>query len=368
MKNRSSAWTLALLFAVLVLYASLYPFAGWRAQGGLTWDWVLAPMPRYWTAFDVWSNLLGYIPLGFLLAMAMLRTGWGGGSWVAASAACATLSLVIEMAQTLLPARVPSNLDLALNSAGGVIGAGLAWTLHRLGALRRWSQWRADWFESDAHGGLVLLALWLPALLYPAPLPFGLGQVWVRVEAALQDWLSGTPFALWLPEAAVPAPPLSPLSEALCMALCLLAPLLLGFSQIRSIPRRLFLVPVMLLAGAVVEGVSYALTYGPEHAWAWVGPQVLLGGGLALLVALGLSMLPRRLCLVLMMLCLSVALTLLNRVPETPYFAQSLEIWEQGRFIRFHGLSRWLGWFWPWAVLLFGLVTVSRSARAGGKP
>lgn len=363
MKNRSSAWTLALLLTLLVLYASLYPFSGWRSQGGLSWGWLVAPLPRYWTAFDVWANLLGYVPLGFLLATAMLRTGWGGWSWPLAAVLPALLSLVVEMAQTLLPARVPSNLDLTLNGAGGVIGASLAWLLDRLGLMRRWSQWRADWFEADAHGGLVLLGLWFPALLYPAPIPFGLGQVWERVESGLQAWLSGTPFAQWLPAVSLPLQPLSPLAETLCVMLCLMSPLLLGFSQMRSVPRRLLLVPVLMGAAAAVEGISYALTYGPQLAWAWVNPQVMLGCGLALLASLGLVALPRRLCLVLMLMSLAVSLTLLNRVPEMPYFAQSLEVWEQGRFIRFHGFSQWLGWLWPWVALPFGLMAVARTGR-----
>ncbi|HMN94635.1 MAG TPA: VanZ family protein [Hydrogenophaga sp.] len=361
MKHTSSAWTLALLFAALVLYASLYPFAGWRLQAGLSWHWLLAPWPRYWTAFDVWANFLGYVPLGFLLAVAMVRTGWGPWSWPMAVLLPAVFSLSIETLQTLLPTRVPSNLDLVLNSAGGLVGATLAWALERMGFVRRWARWRADWFEADAHGGLVLLALWFPALLYPAPIPFGLGQVWERLEAVLQTWFEGTPFVQWVPAASAPLIPLSPLAESLGVMLCLLAPLMLGYSQIRTVSRRLWLVPLLLLLASLVEGFSYALTYGPQQAWTWINPAVLLGSGLALLVGLALLALPRRLCLVLMLMSLAVSLTLLNRVPETPYFAQSLEIWEQGRFIRFHGLSQWLGWLWPWAALLFGLLTLGRS-------
>ncbi len=63
-----------------------------------------------------------------------------------------------------------------------------------------------------------------------------------------------------------------------------------------------------------------------------------------------------------MLLCLAVSLSLLNGAPISPYFAQSLEVWEQGRFIRFHGLSQWLGWLWPFAALVFGLLAVTRSA------
>src|SRR5690606_39945590 len=44
---RTSAWPLALLYAGLILYASLYPFTGWRVQGVQAWSWVGAPWPQY---------------------------------------------------------------------------------------------------------------------------------------------------------------------------------------------------------------------------------------------------------------------------------------------------------------------------------
>ena len=75
--TRSSAIPLALLFAAMILYASLYPFEGWRWPGSPLWSFLWAPLPRYWTWFDVLSNLVGYAPLGFLLALGLLRSGWG---------------------------------------------------------------------------------------------------------------------------------------------------------------------------------------------------------------------------------------------------------------------------------------------------
>ena len=89
---------------------------------------------------------------------------------------------------------------------------------------------------------------------------------------------------------------------------------------------------------------------------------------MALLAALALLGLRRRLCTVVMLLTLAVSLTLLNRAPDSPYFAQSLEVWEQGRFIRFHGLSQWLGWLWPFAALVFGLRVVARAPVMAGRP
>jgi hypothetical protein len=42
------------------------------------------------------------------------------------------------------------------------------------------------------------------------------------------------------------------------------------------------------------------------------------------------------------------------------YFTQTLQTWEQGRFIRFNGLAQWLGWLWPYAALAYVLLRLSR--------
>ena len=325
---------------------------------------LLAPWPQYWTGFDFIANLMGYAPLGFLLALALLRSGWGAWSWPVAVLVPMLLSLAVEMLQNYLPMRVPSNVDFGLNALGTLLGASTAWALERLGGLRRWNQFRADWFEPGAHGSLVLLALWPPALLYPASVPFGLGQVADRLEAGLVRLLADTPFLGWLPVRQEVLLPLSPLAEAFCVALCLLAPLLMGYADMRSLSRRLVFWGMLFVCALATAGLSSALTYGPSHAWSWINAQAALGLGLALLGGLLLLRLPPMVCHVGMLLCLVTSLSLLNRAPASPYFAQSLEVWEQGRFIRFHGLSQWLGWLWPFAALAFGVRAVVRQSAA----
>ncbi len=365
MKMRTSAWPLALLYVALVLYASLFPFTGWRLQGVAALAFLTAPLPQFWTGFDVASNLVGYAPLGFLLALALQRSGWQRAFWPLAVGLAALLSLTVEMLQNLLPMRIPSNLDVALNVAGAALGAGLTWVLVRLGGVQRWSQFRAAWFVPQAHGSLVLLALWPLALLYPSSVPFGLGQVWPRLEAVLLPWLQQTPELAWL-SLRVPQPlTTTALTDALCVALGLLVPLLMGYADIQTVLRRLVFAVLLLLCAFASVSLSAALTYGPQHVWAWISPiavQGLLWSALAALAALAL---PRRACTLLMLLCLLVLLGLLNRAPLSPYFAQSLELWELGRFIRFHGLSQWLGWLWPYAALIFGVrVLLRRSGPA----
>lgn len=358
--SRSSAIPLSLLFAALVVYASLYPFEGWRWSAGSAWAFLNAPLPRYWTKFDVLANLVGYVPLGFLTALGLLRSGWGRWAWSLALLLPALLSLLLETLQNFLPMRVPSNLDLGLNIAGGVLGVSIAWLLERMGVMRRWTQFRRHWFAPHAHGSLVLLILWPFALLYPVSVPFGLGQVWVQLEQVLSGLLADTPFLVWLPLQAEAAVPLSPLAQALCVALGLLAPVLLGYADVPLPERRLVLLVALLLSALGAAGFSAAMTYGPDHAWAWVDMSTLLGMAAATVAGLAMMRLSPRVCHVGLLLALAVSLSLLNRAPVSAYFDQSLNVWEQGRFIRFHGLSQWLGWLWPFAALLYAVRAVTR--------
>jgi hypothetical protein len=52
-------------------------------------------------------------------------------------------------------------------------------------------------------------------------------------------------------------------------------------------------------------------------------------------------------------MALTCQIVLVNQLGTDPYFALSLHGWEQGHFIRFHGLAQWLGWAWPYAALAF---------------
>lgn len=356
--HKTSAWPLALVYAGLIVYASLYPFTDWRDLGLASWAYLMAPWPRYWTGFDLVSNVLGYTPLGFLLALSALRTRRGRWAVVLATLAASLLSLVMEGLQSYLPARVPSNVDLGLNVLGAWLGAVVATLLEKWGAIDRWSRFRARWFLPDARGALVLLALWPLALLFPAAVPLGLGQVFERLEAALAERLQDTPFLEWLPVRDLDLEPLVPGAELACVMLGVLIPCLLGFCVIRGKAHRTLFVGAVVLAGVGVTALSAAMSYGPAHAWAWLSLPVQVGLGAGGVLALMLLPVPSRVSAALMFLALGIYLSVLNQAPTSAYFAQTLQTWEQGRFIRFHGLAQWLGWLWPYAALLYVLTRV----------
>ena len=350
-RHKSIALPLALAYAVLIVYASLYPFADWRDQGIAPWAYLAAPWPRWWTGFDFGVNVVGYMPLGFLGAMAILRSRAASPAYRAvlwATVAGAAISFAMETLQSYLPARIPSNVDLGLNALGALAGALLA-----AGGGAR-TVWLWD---------VVLLALWPLALLFPAAVTFGLGQVFERMEAAISEWLLDTPFIDWLPVRQFELEPLVPGVELLCVMLGALVPCLLGFLITRPLARRAILLPLTLLVGIAASALSAALSYGPDHAWAWLSVPVQVGIAAALFVGMLLVPASRRLCAAVLLIALVVHLSLLNQAPESAYFAQTLATWEQGRFIRFHGLAQWLGWIWPFATLGYVLMVLSRRPR-----
>ena len=366
---------LAGAWAALIGYASLYPLSGWHHPQGL---WSLAflnlPWPRWWDRFDVVANLVGYLPLGALVAIAALRAGYGRTVAVlVAAGAGALLSGTLEMAQNYLPRRVPSALDVALNAGGALLGAGLAALADALGWTLRWQHVRRRWFQGPSAGAMALLLLWPIGLLFPAPVPLGLGQVWPQVQEALvafAAWAQAVPWAAaWLEPwaggsgAAPPLPPMSPLAETALTALGLLAPCLLAFTITRPGGRRLALAVGAALAALAVTTLSTALNFGPEHALAWLVPTTLPAFGLALVLA-GLAVgVPQRAATALALMAVTGLVVLSAQAPADPYFAQSLQAWEQGRFIRFHGVAQWVGWLWPYAALVHLL---RRAARGEG--
>jgi hypothetical protein len=160
---------------------------------------------------------------------------------------------------------------------------------------------------------------------------------------------------------------LSPASELSIIVLGLLAPCLVAFTiAIPGWRRSLFVVAAAVL-GAATTTLSTALNFGPTHAFAWTTRQALQGLGVGTAAAVLLSLVPRRVAAGFGLIALTALVMLVSQAPADPYFAQSLQGWEQGRFIRFHGAAQWVGWLWPYAALSYLLVRLAaREPREQG--
>jgi glycopeptide antibiotics resistance protein len=136
MKTRSlpAELQLLLLWGFFVLYGTTIPFdltldpnfgMQWRHAHKIPWrnpdgGWPSLP--------DVVSNVLLFIPGGFLLALRRVNAGKGFCTTAAATGLGSLLvSLAVETLQLFSESRVTSTTDLVTNTTGGLLGGVLGW-------------------------------------------------------------------------------------------------------------------------------------------------------------------------------------------------------------------------------------------------
>ncbi|MBS1191959.1 MAG: VanZ like protein [Rhodocyclaceae bacterium] len=338
---------LALAWFGLVVYGSLHPFSGWLDTGVSPFAFLEGGWPRYWTVFDIVTNVLVYLPLGFLLTLALTGLPWRFTAAVLAVLLAGGVSFCLESLQTWLPSRVPSNLDLASNILGSLIGAVLA---HRTGPrfFPRLAVWQHRVMAPLPHAelGLTLLGLWLLVPLSPEILLFGAGDL--RQALGLPAAVPFVAESFMLIEASITA--FNAIAVGLLVRL-LLADTALAYA----------VVPLFLLLGLLVRTVAAAILVSPAGAFAWLTPGAQMGllmGGLVLAVTLFLPLNAR---LVLASLALMAGTVLVNLAPPNPYSLAALAAWRQGHFLNFNGLTRLVSILWPFLTLPFFLL-------AGRKP
>jgi len=369
--SRGSSFSRASLLAyfLLIVYASCFPLSGWREIGISPMAYLLAPLPRYWTMFDVTTNVLGYIPLGLLLVFALYPMVKGKYAALLAITFGTLLSATMEAVQTYLPSRVPSNLDLITNVSGvclgALIGTLLVPSFFDQGRMHRLGQ---RWFRQEASGILIVLALWPLAQIYPQSYLFGHGQI----AATLSVWLSGLlsepidlglmlrqavhlhpehPWHYWLSETTITA---CGMTGALLTLLCLLR---------KSAPWGR-LAAALLLATVAAKSLATALFFAPENAFTWLTPGAIGGLLIGVMMISGLAYAPALVQRRLAIVALFISLVMVNLVPANHYFITTLQGWSQGKFLNFNGAAQFLALCWPFLALWL-LLLPSRGAGSG---
>jgi VanZ family protein len=335
------------VYAALLVFASLTPWSGWRDLGHSPLAWIAAPTPAWITGFDLGANLLGYLPLGFLLVFALHPRVSGLAALLAATLAGALVSGLVESVQVYLPARVPSNLDWLSNVLGSLLGAALALPLAApLIERGRLLELRARWLDPHAQGGLVLILLWPLAQLYPEPMLFGNGHA-IEAISGLVGALGGS-LAPYDPARFGPAEFV--LAEAVVVTAAVLAAGLMAAALLRPQAPRLPLLAALILAALALRTLASGLQAGPERALVWLTPGALGGlvlGSFALAVA---AFGPARWLPRAALIAIAVLLFAVNAVPPNPYFALELGAWRPGRATHLWAVAQWLSVAWPWAA------------------
>jgi VanZ family protein len=347
--------TCSLAYLFLIVYASCYPFSGWRDNGVSPWALFPAGLPKYWTWFDALTNVLAYMPLGTLGVLLLHPKFRNFMAFCTILLLGAALSAGLEMIQTYLDSRVASLLDWYTNLAGTALGAiaGIKLTGPLL-ADERLRQLRQRWLLPDAGLGLGVLLLWPLAQIYPQGYLFGHGQLlpifsdyltqWTDVSFDINAWLrQGHELSVqqyWLAETIIVA---CGFTGVLLSLLCLLR---------KNAPQKVLLIGFMSI-GLLMKSLACALFFSPENAFVWLTPGAQGGCIIGLIMLSGLiyarPIAQRRLA----GLTLLLSVATINLIPVNPYFAATLQAWVQGKFLNFNGAAQILSLFWPFLALWF---------------
>ncbi|HEY8102653.1 MAG TPA: VanZ family protein [Burkholderiaceae bacterium] len=351
------------MYLLLIIYASWYPFVGWHSNGLSPFAYLFAPLPHYWTVFDVVTNIIGYAPFGIFVVFALYPAVRGVYAVALAAVCSVLLSGTMEAVQTFLPTRVSSNLDFLTNIGGAIAGAIIAAMLTpKLLERSRFLQYRRRWFLREAGRGFVVIGLWPLAQIYPQGYLFGHGQLIPILSSWLSDWYATSidlgailrqgvelsPEQYWLSEAIMTA---CGLTGALLTLLCLLR---------KNAPTAL-LATLLMISALAVKAMASALFFAPENAFAWLTPGAQGGLLFGTAMVFGLAFAPpvaqRRIAAVMLV----ISLLVVNIVPANPYFVVTLQTWVQGKFLNFNGAAQFLSLFWPFFALWFLLHSVHRQ-------
>jgi VanZ family protein len=346
---------LFLAYVLLVVYATLYPFSGWRDSGISAFAYLAASRPRYISGFDLAVNVLGYVPYGWLAVLALHPGVRGAAAFAAALASGTVLALMLEATQTFLPTRFASNVDVACNLAGTVLGAllgmrSVGWLLGQ-GPLLRWRA-RDVLPGARADAGLVLLALWLATQLNPASLLFGAGD--------LRDLFRQPAGSAYEADVFVAIEALTAACNLVAVGLTASAILAPGAPLMRTLAGLIGL-------GLLVRAGAFAILRQAEDVLLWLTPGALIGLAVGLPVLFAAATLPRVVRLALAAVLLMGATVLVNLAPANPYFASTLAVWGQGHFLNFNGLTRLLSSLWPFGALLYLMLLAARQGDEGAR-
>ena len=290
-------------YPLLVAYASLYPFFGWRAPVEDATAFVLADWPFYVTVSDITLNVLAYLPLGLLLTLTFMGRA---PRWAAAmlGVLVGTLfSLLIELAQGYLPSRIASNVDLLTNAGGTVLGAAAAYVFGE-----RWLlsgdlfRLRGRYFLSGATTdyGFVLLALWLFTQLNAEIWLFGNGDLRHLVPGEVSVSYSAESYRYL--EAGVAALNFA----SVAFLLTAIARSFLGAAVALS---------ALTAAAVVLKTIASSALFIPGNPLLWLTPGSLLGLAIGAAAWLLLARAPRNVLIRAAMLCLVLGLVVVNLAP-----------------------------------------------------
>ena len=334
------------LYLSLVAYASITPF-NFRIETPLMpWEWLLAPVPKYIPIFDVVTNVIGYLPFGFLMIFTLYSIVTRWPALLATLLLGAIFSGLLESFQTYLPTRIPSPIDWYSNMLGVLIGA--------LFALPLSPQWlsgnKAERVREAIfgnHQGFFLLMILCPlAQIYPQNAWLGMGDLGLSITRISPYW------TLPLDNAS---------QEILITSLATLSIGTLFLYGIRKSAPAVKIIGILLCIMVMIKFFISQFQFVQTGASSWWSLSVLIGLIVGYILTFLAHFLSKKSQWTLSLMALLSLIILVNVLPNNPYFHNLLEQLPQGKMMHVNGLFGWISIVWP--LLAICLLLKNRKAN-----
>ena len=355
-------------FVASIIVATLYPLSDWKLHAGSAWAFLWQGLPRFWTWFDLLSNLLAYLLLGLLLTLGWLKRAPRATAVGVVGLFCVALSFGLEAAQSFLPGRVPSLLDWIANSLGALVGSWIGIQLNRSDRTGRGRVLPVAerWFEQGPPFGWVLLLLWISTQLVPQRLLFATGNLRPLMQRLINAFeLPDPPDLALLTEAlwGDSAPAVWGVAiEAAVVVCAVCATGSIAFALVRGSRRRLILLLSTAAAALGLRSIAMQGVYGSGDALAWLTPGAQGGLLVGTAILYGLETLSPRARATIALTLLAVGTLLVNLAPPDRYFEDALAGFSAGRLANLQGLLRVIALVWPLIALAWFWRRTGRSA------
>jgi VanZ family protein len=340
------AQLLLILYLCLVIYTSLTPFNFLLDSHLLPWSWLLAPTPRYIPIFDVITNIVGYLPFGFLMIFSLYPRLLKWSALIITLFLGIFVSGCLESLQTYLPTRIPSSIDWYSNTLGVLIGA--------LFALPFSPQWLSgnraarirDLIFGEHQGFFLLLLLCPLAQIYPQNTWLGMGDFGLQITRISPFWSF----------------PLNNASqEILITSLATLSIGTVFLFGMRKNASPLKLISGLLFFMVLLKLLISQFQFGQTGASKWWSASVSVGLAIGFLLIFLASFLSRKSLWLLAMTSILGLIILVNILPYNPYFYDLLEQLPQGKMTHINGLFAWISIVWPFLAII--LLLKSRNSN-----
>jgi len=325
---------------LLMAYASLNPFEFRFETPVEPWAWIFAPIPKYITFFDVSANIIGYIPLGFLMIFALFPKfrKWRA-LWLSVLVGM-LLSAVLESLQIWIPGRISSRVDWWANSLGTLIGG-----LFALPFRPVWlsgssiDQRRHAWF-GQRLSFFILFMLFPWAQIFPQNAWLSMGDLGLSSGRLLSFWAMPKDHAA---------------QEFVMTGVAVIA---IGSFFLYGMKRngpKLQLFFYLLIWTILIKSFITGVQFGLESSLNWLTQFSTLGMIVGCVMIWMIGSLSTQFHWWIAFLGLIAMVVMSNLLPIHPYHIQILEGLTGGRLTHFYGMLEWLTWIWP-ALALYTLL------------